>query len=155
MFDKADALLDVPGIPDFESIKSTLKTALEYESGSDLRNLAYQRLDNIDRLILTYKADVAASRGTIDDLTAAVGFLQEADKLTTDETQEALIAQKILAHETAIDALEEQAAAEQAAAEQAVAEAEEAQQAEAAADQQPETESQDSEAAPETDAEDH
>jgi hypothetical protein len=127
--DKADVLLDVPGIPDFEGIKATLKTALEYGSTNALRALAYQRLDNIDRLILTYKADVAASRGTIDDLKAAIGFLSAADKLTTDKAQEELIARTISAHEAAITALEEQAAAEQTAAE-AEAEAPTAQQAE-------------------------
>ncbi|MGD8703614.1 MAG: hypothetical protein PVH26_14355, partial [Desulfosarcina sp.] len=115
--DKADALLDVPGIPDFEGIKATVKTALAYGSSRDLRELAYQRLDTIDRLILTYKADVAASRGTIADLTAAIDFLEQADKLTTDPTQEALIAEKIDAHRTAIDTLEAQAAAQAAAAE--------------------------------------
>ena len=115
--DKADALLDVPGIPDFEGIKATLKTALEYGATSSLRTVAYQRLDNLDRLILTYKADVAASRGTIDDLKAAIGFLQAADKLTSDKAQEELVAQKIAAHRSTISALEEQAAAEQAAKE--------------------------------------
>ncbi|HSO19094.1 MAG TPA: hypothetical protein VLT88_06535, partial [Desulfosarcina sp.] len=117
--DKADALLDVPGIPDFEGIKATLKNALEYGSTRDLRQLAYERLDNIDRLILTYKADVAASRGTIADLEAAIGFLEDADKLTTDKGQEEMIAQKIAAHQAAIAVLEEQAAAEQAALEAA------------------------------------
>ena len=133
--DKADALLDVPGIPDFEGIKATLNTALEYGSTNALRANAYDRLDNIDRLILTYKADVTASRGTIDDLTSAIGFLKEADKLTTDEAQEAMIAQKIASHEAAIRTLEEEAAAEQAAAE---AEAEAASQAETEADGQTE-----------------
>ncbi len=127
--DKADVLLDVPGIPDFEGIKATLKTALEYGTTNALRAVAYQRLDNIDRLILTYKADVAASRGTIDDLKAAIGFLNAADNLTTDKAQEELIARTIAAHEAAIDALEDQAAAEQTAAE-AEAEAATAQQTE-------------------------
>ena len=71
----------------------------------------------LDRLILTYKADVAASRGTIDDLKAAIGFLRSAGKLTTDKAQEELVAQKIAAHEATIKALEEQAAAELAATE--------------------------------------
>ncbi|WP_197904704.1 histone H1-like repetitive region-containing protein [Desulfosarcina alkanivorans] len=135
--DKADALLDVPGIPDFEGIKATLKTALEYGSTSALRDAAYVRLDNIDRLILTYKADVAASRGTIEDLTAAIGFLKDADKLTTDKAQEEINAQKIAAHLATITMLEEQAAAAEAEAEQAAAdaeaEAEAARQAEAGA----------------------
>ena len=132
--DKADALLDVPGIPDFEAIKATLKIALEYGSSSALRDVAYQRLDNIDRLILDYKADVAASRGTIEGLTAAIGFLKEADKLTRDEVLEERITQKIAAHEAAIAVLEEQAEveaeaarlAEEAAAEEAAAQEEQA-----------------------------
>jgi hypothetical protein len=122
--DKADALLDVPGIPDFEGIKATLKTALGYGSTNDLRAVAYARLDNIDRLILTYKADVAASKETVDGLKSAIGFLKDADKLTKDEALAGVIAQTIASHEAAITALEEQAAAEQAAAE---AEAEAAQ----------------------------
>ncbi|WP_410287473.1 hypothetical protein [Desulfosarcina sp.] len=121
--DKADALLDVPGIPDFEGIKKALQAALEYGSTNTLREIAYTRLDNIDRLILIYKADVAASRGSIDDLTSAIGLLKEADRLTTDTAQETLIAQKIEGHEAAIAVLlEEQAAAEQAEAEAITAE---------------------------------
>jgi colicin import membrane protein len=157
--DKADALLEVPGIPDFEAIKKTLKTALEYGSSSELRDVAYQRLDNIDRLILDYKADVAASRGTIEGLTAAIGFLKEADKLTRDEVLEQRIAQKIAAHETAIAALEEQAEAEAEAArlaEEAAAEEAAAQEAEAAAEAETqgeqETPEAESEAQPEAEA---
>jgi hypothetical protein len=115
--DKADALLDVPGIPDFEGIKATLKTALGYGSTTDLRAVAYARLDNIDRMILLYKADVAASKGTIDGLRSAIGFLKDADKLTTDEALAGVIDQKIASHEAAITVLEEQAEAELAAAE--------------------------------------
>jgi colicin import membrane protein len=128
--EKADALLDVPGIPDFEGIKSTLKIALQYGSTNTLRDAAYKRLDNIDRLILTYKADVAASKGTVKGLQAAIGFLTDADKLTTDKAQEALNAQKIADHEAAIAKLEEAAAAQLAAA-AAETEAEAAQQADA------------------------
>ena len=119
---EADALLDVSGIPDFENIKQTLKTALEYGSTRELKEIAYARLDNIDRLILTYKADVAGSRGTIDDLKAAIGFLEEVSNLTPDEAQKERIAQKIADHEVLIQQLEEKAAAEKAAAEKAAAE---------------------------------
>ncbi|MGA6924220.1 MAG: hypothetical protein WBY88_00985, partial [Desulfosarcina sp.] len=127
------ALLDRPGIPDFESIKTTLKQALEYGSTRELRTTAYDRLDHIDRLILVYKADVAASRGTIDDLTSAVAYLKHADKLTKDPTQEEMIARKIASHEAAIVTLKERAAAEKAASE---AQAEAAQQAQTVAEQQ-------------------
>jgi hypothetical protein len=130
--DEADAMLDVSGIPDFEKIKDTLKTALEYGSTKELQRIAYARLDNIDRLILSYKAEVASSRGTIDDLNAAIGFLEEVSNLTADEAQKEIIAQKIADHEVLIQQMEEQAAAEAAAAEQAAA----AEAAEAEAEQQ-------------------
>ena len=159
--DKADALLGVSGIPDFEEIKATLKTALEYASTRDLKTQAYARLDTIDRIILVYKADVIASRGTIEDLTAAIGFLEGAAKLTADETEKGIIEQKITAHESAITRLEEQAAAEQAALEAeaaAAAEAEELAEADEASTTNeeaaaPETES--SETAPEESHEGH
>jgi hypothetical protein len=119
---EADSLLNVSGIPDFEAIKETLKTALEYGSTRELKEAAYARLDNIDRLILTYKAGVAARRGTIEDLNSAIGFLQELSNLTPDEAQKESIAQTIADHEVLIQELEEKAAAEKAAAEKAAAE---------------------------------
>ena len=140
---EADARLKGADTPDFEAIKETLKTALEYGSTKELRAVAFARLDNIDRLILTYKADVAASRGTIDDLTAAIGYLEEISNLTADEAQKESIAQTIASHEALIQALEEQAAAEKAAAEKAAEEkaAAEKAAAEAAAAEQAEAES--------------
>jgi colicin import membrane protein len=142
---KADALLDVSGIPDFEGIKGTLKTALAYGSTDDLREQAYQRLDNIDRLVLVYKADVAASKGTVEDMEAAIEFLNDAKKLTTEKNQETLIVQKISSNKTALADLKiaaEQAAATQAEADKAAAEAAQATEAAEAA----ETEASDEEA---------
>ncbi len=121
--DKADALLDVPGIPDFEGIKSALQMALEYGSTNALKMIANERLYNIDRLIFTYKADVAASRGSIDDLNTAIGFLGKVARLTSDEGQKALIIQKIADHEATILELENaETEAERLAEEAAVAE---------------------------------
>ena len=103
-------------------------------------------------MILSYKAEVAASRGTLDDLNAAIGFLNAADKLTSDKAQSELIARTIATHKASISALEEQAAAEQAAA---AAEAElEAITAEQAEDM-PEEAAEESAKAEATDAEQH
>ncbi|MFO7643327.1 MAG: hypothetical protein R6W95_02995 [Desulfosarcina sp.] len=112
--EKADALLDVPGIPDFEAIQTTLKNAQAYVSTKALQSIVDERLNTIDRLILTYRAEVAAGRGAIDDLTSAIGFLKAAAKLTSDPTQATVIAQKIADHEARVIELEEMAAAEQA-----------------------------------------
>jgi colicin import membrane protein len=150
--DKADALLQAPGIPDFEGIKSELKTALAYGSNKELRALAYDRIDNIDRLILVHKADVFASRGTLEDIESAIDYLKDAEKLTRDDAQAAMIGQKIERLKAGITALEEQAAAEAAAAEaETEAEAEVAE-SEAESEEAPEpveaveTESEDGEA---------
>jgi len=157
--DKADALLQAPGIPDFEGIKSELKNALAYGSNKELRALAYDRIDNIDRLILVHKADVFASRGTIEDLESAIDYLKDAEKLTRDDAQAAMIDQKIERLKAGITALEEQAAAE-AAAVQAETEAEAAvAESEAETEEAPEsaatveTESEDDEAPAANDAE--
>jgi len=112
--EKADALLDVPGIPDFEAIQTTLKNAEAYVSTKALQSIVDERLNTIDRLILTYRAEVAAGRGAIDDLTSAIGFLKAAAKLTSNPTQATVIAQKIADHEARVIELEEMAAAEQA-----------------------------------------
>ncbi|UCD32087.1 MAG: hypothetical protein JSV38_15220, partial [Desulfobacterales bacterium] len=52
------------------------------------------RLNRIDRVILYYKADVAASKGSIASLEAAVGFLDQATALGPDEIESELIEKK-------------------------------------------------------------
>ncbi|BBO81478.1 hypothetical protein DSCO28_20440 [Desulfosarcina ovata subsp. sediminis] len=148
--DKADALLDVSGIPDVDGIKTALKKALEFAETSDMRNAAFDRLDTIDRITLSYRADIAASRGTVEGLAAAVELLNDAANLTTDKMQKEMIAQRIATHEAALISLEEQAAAEQVGAETEAAPADETVESET-----PAAEPEASEAAPESDAETH
>ena len=81
-------------------------------------------MDGIDRLILLYKADVAAEKDTIEGIENALGYLTEAGKLVPDEVQAAIMAQKAQAFEARLAAL-------QSAAREAEAQA--AQEAEAAA----------------------
>ena len=92
---KADTLLEVPGMPDFEGIKTYLNRALPYASTPDLSEAAYARLNNIDLMILLYKADVAAGKATISDLEDAKGYLTEAARLDLDDLQIDLVSQKI------------------------------------------------------------
>ena len=85
----------------------------------------------------SYKADVAASRGTVADYRKALEHLALAGMLNPDESQVALIERKTAVAEAAIAALEAKAAeAEKAAAAAAESEAqsEEASPAEPAAD---------------------
>ena len=93
--EKADTLLEVPGMPDFGGIKNYLNMALSYAVTSDSTEAAYNRLNNIELMILLYKADVAASKATISDLKDAKRYLNEAEGLSTDDLQADMINQKI------------------------------------------------------------
>ena len=146
--------MDAPGIPDFEEIKANLKIALSYAPNRDMRSTAYNRLDSIDRLILISKADAAAIRGTISGLTAAIGYLKEAQKLTSDKAQKASIALRIAEYEAELAALEGAAEEEAAVQEQAAANAAAQKEKEAVAPDNAVVENE-SEEVPTTDAEHH
>ncbi|MEA1947760.1 MAG: hypothetical protein U9N83_10740, partial [Thermodesulfobacteriota bacterium] len=93
--EKADALLVVPGLPDFEGIKGYLNKALSYAATSASTEAAYNRLNNIELMILFYKADVAAGKATISDLKDAKHYLDQATALSTNDLQTNMINQKI------------------------------------------------------------
>ena len=92
---RADALLDIPGMPDFDGIKFYLNKAISFGTTDDLRKKAYVRLNSIDMMILQYKADVAASKETIDGFKTALEYLNKAALLDLDDSQSKLIKQKI------------------------------------------------------------
>ena len=91
---KADALMEVPGMPDFLGIKSYLNRAITFATTDELRQSARVRIDQIDRMILLYKADVAAIKGTRTGLEAALDYLDEAAELSPDEIEIELIKKK-------------------------------------------------------------
>jgi len=91
---KADALMEVPGMPDFVGIKSYLNRALSYATTEELRQTAHVRINQIERLILFYKADVAAIKGTRNSLESALDYLDQAAKLNPDDIEAELIKKK-------------------------------------------------------------
>jgi hypothetical protein len=92
--DKADALIDMPGLPDFVGIKFYLNRAMSFATTDDQRKTVQARLNNMDRKILFYKADVAASKGSVAGLEAAMDYLNRASKLNPDEIERELIEKK-------------------------------------------------------------
>lgn len=92
---KADTLLEVPGLPDFEGIKAYLHDARKYAIGKDSHKSIAIRLSNIDRMILLYKADVAISQGTVKSLKSALKQLKSAKTHITNTAQGDEIQQKI------------------------------------------------------------
>jgi hypothetical protein len=93
--EKADTLLEVPGLPDFEGIKGYLYQAKSYAITPETKDKVKGRLNSIERMILLYKADVAVSNNTEDSLKAALRDLQKASGLVANPTQQQEIDQKI------------------------------------------------------------
>jgi hypothetical protein len=91
---KADALMEVPGMPDFVGIKYYLNRALFFATTESLRQTAEARINQIDRMILFYKADVATTKGTRAGLEAALGYLEQVAKLNPDDIETELIKKK-------------------------------------------------------------
>ncbi len=124
--DKADTLLAAPGFPDFEEIKKYLEKALKFAHTGELKNSVYARIDGIDIAIYMYKANVAASRTTSEDLKIALDHLDSAAALNPDETLLKLIAQKRVIFSEALAAIEARSEEEARAAEEALAAQEQA-----------------------------
>ena len=103
--EKADTLLKVPGLPDFEGIKKYINKARPYAIDPESKDVVFKRLSNIDLLILLYKADVAASKSAISDLKEAKAFLSEASRLDIDDMQLGLVHKKMEAVDKQIAAL--------------------------------------------------
>ena len=104
---KADTLMEVPGMPDFVGIKSYLNRALSFASSDELQQTAHARINQIDRLILLYKADVAATKGTRSGLETALDYLEQAAKLNPDEIETELIQKKKASLRELLNTLEE------------------------------------------------
>ena len=114
--EKADTLLIVQGLPDFAGIKTYLNKALAYATTPAANEAVFSRLNNIELMILLYKADVSASKPTLSDLNQAKGFLSEAARLGIDDLKVDLIHQKMDAVDQQIAALKAKQAAEKSSA---------------------------------------
>jgi hypothetical protein len=108
--DKADALLDVPGPPDYEAIKAYLFKADPFAINEEMKDNIRSRLNGIELVTLFYKIDVAIRQGTKDSLKQAAQMTRAAGRLTANATQSQLIAQKA----AEITALQEALAASEA-----------------------------------------
>ena len=84
---KADALLAVPGIPDYENIKIYLTKAQNFAVTNELAQAASRRLIAIDLHNLLYRAGVAQDRDTVVDLENALDYLSAAGRLELEPEQ--------------------------------------------------------------------
>jgi len=113
---KADELLAMPGMPDYEGIRDYLHKAQEYAATPELRSAVYSRLDSIEFMTLMIKTNVAVQKRTVESLEEALGYLRETRALELDEEQTALVASKTAAVQKMIDELKAQEVAEAEAA---------------------------------------
>ncbi|MFO7560544.1 MAG: histone H1-like repetitive region-containing protein [Desulfobacterales bacterium] len=95
LIDKADTLLKVNGLPDFQYIKSTLNTAKTYAVTKPLLQRINKRLTGTDFMVFLYKADVAAGKGTVEGRDEAIGLLEKAAMLDLDSHEAEMVSKKI------------------------------------------------------------
>ena len=111
---KAEALSEKKGQPDFEAIKTNLYKAIHFAPDRQHKNAAKTRLSNIDFLFSLYKADVAAGKNTIEGYESALTHLRSAATLATGTSQRDLLDQKTAEVNKKRDLLKKQIAAEEA-----------------------------------------
>jgi hypothetical protein len=104
-------------LPDFEGVRTYLNQALNYAVTDELAEAAKNRLDTLDLMVLLYKADVAASKDTVESLETALDYLKQSTRFEMDALQKERIAQKTAEAVEKLSALKAQAtrAAEKAA----------------------------------------
>ena len=93
--DKADALLNANAVPDLKAMKKKLDRALTFASTKEDRAAVNSRINLMEKLVLQYRANLAASRGTPEDLALAIGILSNVLKLEIDSQQKSLIQSRI------------------------------------------------------------
>jgi hypothetical protein len=93
--DQADSLLNIKGVPDLKAIKDTLEKALSFALTKNDREIVHYRLNSMEKHVLQYRANVAATRGTPKDIAIAIGLLTDALKLDMDEQQRSMIQSRI------------------------------------------------------------
>ncbi len=92
--DKAATLMEVKGMPDFETEKDYLKKALCYSSTSQEKAAVTARINSIDLMVLMSKAEATISRNTVDSLETALQHLGQAANLDLEDFQEEQVKRK-------------------------------------------------------------
>ncbi len=100
--DRADALLEVPGVPDTAGVLASLEKALHYAPDKPSHAAALGRLASMRMQILLQKAEAALNRGSSDDARAALEYLREARDLRLSPAEVALVDHQLAAAEQSL-----------------------------------------------------
>ncbi|MEN8243709.1 MAG: hypothetical protein ABFS43_02260 [Thermodesulfobacteriota bacterium] len=117
--EKAITLMDVKGMPDFETVKFYLEQALCYSTTTKEKADVNARISNIDFMVLMSKADAAMSKKTVASFETALQHLGQAAKLDLEDFQETQIKKKTEYAKQTLDQLKQEEAAAKAAAKKA------------------------------------
>lgn len=123
--DRADALLEVPGVPDTAGVLANLEKALHYAPDKASHTTAQSRLATMRMQILLQKAEAALNRRSIEDARTALEHLRAARDLRLSPAEVALVDHQLTTAEQLLVDLQrsEAAAAALAAEKQALEEA--------------------------------
>jgi len=114
--DKAITLMEVKGMPDFETVKFYLEQALCYSTTAKEKADVNAKINNIDFMVLMSKADAAMSKRTVASYEAALQHLGQAAKLDLEDFQQEQIKKKAaLAQKTLKELKQKETAAKEAA----------------------------------------
>ena len=113
---EADALLTQGNLPDFDAVKASLYTALDYATSRTERERINARIDGIDKAVLLYKAQITAAAQTLEGYEQAIAHYRDAARLTDDPIELEAIEAKIAQMEKASADVEARLAEETAAA---------------------------------------
>jgi len=95
LLDKADTLIEMEGLPDFQHIQSTLQEARAYAIEKPMSAQIDNRMTKIEFMNLLYKADVELNSSSVDGKAAAIAYLEKAALLDLDVHEAEMVARKI------------------------------------------------------------
>ncbi len=95
LLDKADALIEIEGLSNFQHIKSTLQEAQTYAVTKPMQIKIDNRLTKIEFMNLMYKADVAAESSSADGKETAIHYLEKAALLDLDAHEAEMVMKKL------------------------------------------------------------
>lgn len=99
---KADDILYADKTPDLKTVRTYLGNASKYATSRTQRQAIQLRLNSINFLVLSGKADLALAKGGMEDFEAAKRFLAEAIPYASTDVQKETVTKRLAAIEYAM-----------------------------------------------------
>ncbi len=99
---QADDALNEGRTPDLKAVRSYLNQASRFATTTATRGAIRMRLNSINFLVLSGKADLALNKGTLSDFDAAKGYLTESIPFASTDIQKEIITKRLAAIEYAM-----------------------------------------------------